>query len=513
MNDLFQSLFGQLKGTSMGTRVIAFFSVLALFAVVGAAAWLSNRPDYELTFSDLNDHEVAKVNKALSEAGIPFDVSQPPAPFSVYVDESERSAAYMAVYGAGALDKPLEGILTDSGVAAVFNSAEERQQSVRKREWAEMELMLEQLDFVADAHVRTSPRPAENAFAAASDPLSASVTLTLAGSTRLSPAQAETVADLVSRGLGVRKENLIVSDQSGNRLYDGQPAEESDEQSVRDLLAHQADFDRRSTDAANDVLSSILGPNKARVAVASEWNYDQSTLRTETPVGKGSLVEESKSTSERPVGDAASRAAGISANVAAVETADEPGAKSAASEASAPLEKTSEEKKSYRPTVSLEERVRVVPSLQRLSVALFLDESIDEQKAGSLQETVKAAVGFVEERDTFQSARLAFFNEPAPAASPPEAVDGGPNPLLGTLLRRGVEIISALAFVFLLLKSLKGAGRKLEPPQGAAPAQPEIDPELLARAQVEELLKSDPKRVGAILSSWVRGETAAGPRA
>jgi hypothetical protein len=166
MNDLLQSLFGQLKGTSLGTRVVALVSVLGLVAVLGAATWLSNRPDFQLAFSSLSDHELAKVNRALSEAGIAFDVSQPPAPFSVYVDESERSVAYMAVYGAGALDKPLEGILTDAGMSSVFHSAEERQQGVRKREWAEMELMLEELDFVAAAHVRTSPRlPGANVFA------------------------------------------------------------------------------------------------------------------------------------------------------------------------------------------------------------------------------------------------------------------------------------------------------------------------------------------------------------
>ena len=37
----------------------------------------------------------------------------------------------------------------------------------------------------------------------------------------------------------------------------------------------------------------------------------------------------------------------------------------------------------------------------------------------------------------------------------------------------------------------------------AAPAV-EVDPELLAQAQVQELLTSDPKRVGEILSQWAR---------
>jgi len=38
---------------------------------------------------------------------------------------------------------------------------------------------------------------------------------------------------------------------------------------------------------------------------------------------------------------------------------------------------------------------------------------------------------------------------------------------------------------------------------------PEADPELLARARVEELVKSDPRRVGEILSRWASEESLA----
>ena len=46
----------------------------------------------------------------------------------------------------------------------------------------------------------------------------------------------------------------------------------------------------------------------------------------------------------------------------------------------------------------------------------------------------------------------------------------------------------------------------------AAEEEPEveIDPEVLARRQVEELLESDPEKVGEILSSWAREETSVG---
>jgi len=512
MNDLFQKLRAGLQGTSAGTRIVAVLVGLGLLAVLGAAGVLVNRPHYAIAFSGLDDHEVAQVNKALSDAGIAFEVSQPPGPFVVFVDDAARTRAYMAVYGAGALDKPLEGILSDGGVASVFNSAEERAQGVRKREWQEMEKMLEELDFVVAASVRSAPPSGSPLLGARSLPLTASVTLRVAGGRELAPAQAATVANLVSRGLGVARRDLTISDQNGTSLYDGETAAEKS-LGVEDLLAQQAEHDRKLSEQANALLSDILGPGKARVSVSSEWDNAQSTQQKET-AAKGAVVQETKTTSEKPVGGASGSmdaVAGLSSNTL---DPDSPltGATGATGDAEAPapeplFEKTSEEKKDYAPSTVREQRVRLLPELARLSVALFLDQSIPAAQKADLESAIKAAVGFVEERDAFSSVTLSFAPAPAPAetvapgAAPAEP--SAPNPLLELLLRHGVEIAAAAVFLVLLLKSLKGARRGAA---AAAATDQALDPELLARAQVHELLESDPARVGEILSRWAREE-------
>jgi hypothetical protein len=40
------------------------------------------------------------------------------------------------------------------------------------------------------------------------------------------------------------------------------------------------------------------------------------------------------------------------------------------------------------------------------------------------------------------------------------------------------------------------------PALAAEPAQSAIDPEALARAQIDELIRTDPRRVGEVLSRW-----------
>jgi flagellar M-ring protein FliF len=508
MNELLEKLLASLKGTSAGARLITVLVAGALVAVAALAALVTNRPHYELAFSGLTDHELAEVCKALSSSGIAFEQSQPPGPFTVYVDREQRSQAYMAAYGAGALDKPLEGILSDAGMASVFNSAEERAQSVRKREWQEMERMLEELDFVAGASVRTSAVAPSSLFSGEAPSPTASVTLNVVGGAELTSAQATTVANLVSRGLGVKREELVISDQSGRSLYDG-VSDTGEGREVKDLLEHQAEFDRRTAREANEVLSAILGPNKARVTVSSEWDFAQTTTSVET-AEKGGVTQETKVMSEKPVGSSGSTTAGLSANTL---DPDSPGAPESGSNAAAPLvEKTSEEKKSYAPSTKREQRVRIVPELKRLSVALFVDQAV--QDAARLEEAVKTAVGFSEARnDAFSSVVLSFAVAPAPetpaagteAAKPPSA----PNPLVETLLQRGVEIVSAVVFLVLLLKTLKGSKKEKAAAAAAATeaeAGNKVDPELLARAQIDELLKSDPAKVGEILARWAREE-------
>jgi flagellar M-ring protein FliF len=344
------------------------------------------------------------------------------------------------------------------------------------------------------------------------------VTLRVAGATDLTREQAATVAKLVSRGLGVAKEDLVISDQSGRSLYDGRESTGQDHE-VTDLLAHQGAYDRRLALEANTVLEQILGPSKARVHVSSEWDFTRSTLREESPV-KSLLLLESKKSSEKPVGSAGGIAVGVSANTL------DPDLPNAAVVGSTPssylLEKTNEEKKEYSPSVTREEVVRFVPEMKRLSVALFLDQSVGQDQ-GELEEAIKAAVGFDEERgDTFSSVVLPFATTGVPASGEPAAVSAAVpapaekdslNPLFDMLLRRALEVASALLFLVLLWKTLKGSKKAAaaSAPSTATGSGNSVDAELLARAQVDELLKSDPAKVGEILSRWAREEPVTTP--
>jgi flagellar M-ring protein FliF len=532
MNESLTRLFEQVRDASLATKATFAALLLGAVAVAGVALAWSNRPDYEVLWQDLTDSQFAAVAAALAEAGIDFEASKPPGPFVIYADRSRLAAARRAMFQSNALNSVEGGILTEG---SVFMSSGEREQAKRKREWAEMEQMLETLDFVRAARVQTHTE--ESRAFGARPATTGSVALTLVPGAELERSQARTVAKLVRFGLGVEEDRLVITHQGGTAAFDGE-----------DLAAGDGDWselaereEQRLERKANQLLADVLGPGRARVAVRTEWDQTQATTVAAVADAKqrATVYEESRTSktpqfAPQPLGGMAGSAGNLIDPASQETTAG--GTVDARTGAAVPtiepqVAQTTDTRAEYEPSKTVTQTVRRTPQLARMSVSLFLDAGLEGQRA-DLERAVKAAVGYVDARDSFESALTTFYSdepeveldengEPLPVEEAP--VDEGPDPLLELLLTRGVEIVSALAFVTLLFVSLRGARPRTAADAGEAPggstagggagggsgagaavSDEEIDPELLAIRQVEQLLETDPERVGRILSSWAR---------
>ena len=523
-----QAILAKLQGASTRAKISALLVLAAVIGVVSIAGTVAGRPHFTLLYSQLSDSESAAVQKALAEGDVRFRVSQPPAPFFIYVDESEYYVAQNSVARTGALDRPAAGISTgDVGAASVFMSSGERNQTVLKREWQEMERQLEALSFVTRALVTTSvpdPSPLRR-----DEKMTASVMLQLRGGSDLNESQASTVARLVRFRFNIPAENVVISDHTGRSLYDPTDNGMGDGKS---LIEHATHFDRELARKANDALDFAFGPGRAFVTVTSEWDHDRSTEIREVVDPTRVVVSEETSKTETPQAavSAPGGVPGTDSNLIGdgfgVDNAGFPtGAPAAASEAVAT---TKDDRREYETGRSTTHRVRTAPTLQRLSVSLFLDQSLDGRRT-ELEEVVKAAVGF-EDSETRQDA-LRSIVTPLSSAEPEgesegdgsgeggeesaeDAAPSGPNPMVEMLLEHGVEIVAAIGFLFLLLRTLKstaGVGQSAEETE-AAKRDAALDPEALARAQAEELVRSDPERVAEILALWARDLDTTGSR-
>lgn len=516
MNPELTTLIEQVRAAPARTKLVVALSAGAVVLALGLGGWLSGRPHFVKLYAELGDRDRVAVEKALAGASIRYRVSDFPGPFVLYVDEAQYDEAQVAVALAEALEQAPRGIdSAASGASTIFMSAGERSQTMQKREWQEAERLLEQLEFVSSATVTTSMPDSSPLRAKA--PVMVSVALGLAGSDPLSEEQAANVAKLVRYRFGVPAENVVITDQAGRTLYD--PASSEGEGArVRDLFEHASEYDAELAAKANGQIEAAFGPRKALVTVTSQWDYDQSTVVDEKIDPKTVAVRTETRTTQTPQGTSSpvGGAAGVTSNVA-TEFGNESAAVPAATPSSTPLLATSkDEKKTFEASKSRTQTVRDVPRLERLSVALVVDESL-AAKRDEIQRIVEAAVGFDRTRQDVIGVTTTSFARPARPAPGAPAGDGGPGALGEWGLERGVEIAVALAFLYLLVTSLRGGARRdrrsaagsatthlpAAAPGPDLPGDAEIDPEMLARAQIEELVRTDPRRVGEILSRWV----------
>jgi flagellar M-ring protein FliF len=536
MNLDFRGLLDQLAKAPGRAKLSLALSVLAIVAALAVGGYLSGQPHYTTLYSELSDHERVAVEKALAGAGVSFRVSPFPGPYAIYVDDKQYDQAQIAVALAEALKQPASGIdASTGGAATIFMSAGERAQSMQKREWQEAERLLEHLDFVTDSTVTTSMP--ESSPLRAKKPVMVSVALELKGALGLEPEQARNVAKLVMYRFGVPAENVMITDAAGRTLYDPASLEDSS-RDVRTLFEHSSNYDTALETKALQALEKSYGPGKAVVTVTSQWNYDQSTIIDDKLDPEAVAVETELRSTNSPSGSnsGVGGAAGVASSVAGFGN-ENAAAGSTPSGAASNAATTKDERKVFQASRQRTQTVRSTPKLERLSVSLVLDESLGA-KQQEIQRIVEAAVGFDKQRqDVIGVTTTAFVTEKpeeavgeeGEAAEGAATTDEGPSRMLEMLLERGVEIASALVFLFLLITSLKGSkkGGAAAPStvsgarssggggggssggSGGESGDASVDPEVLARAQIEELVRTDPRRVGEILSRWIDEKSTA----
>lgn len=535
MKDIFSQLFAQARDASVAVKAGVALGLVGLALVASIGGWYATRPHYVVFQGDLSPEQLQRVAGALSGAGVKFSYSQPPGPHVVYVEQSDLPVAFGAVADAGALADVDGGILssTSGGLADIFKGHDERQQLTRKREWQDMEQMLEHLDFVREARVRTFEQHGLGTGLAPER--SCSVTLVLRPGARLDFSSKRTIAAQVRLGLGIDEENLIVADQTGQTLFDGAKSMENGGSGEWEEWALEED--ERLEREVNADLARVLGPRKADVTVRSQWDFNyESTVSSSSDPKVRTVAAETTESSSAPVfsdsGSGSGGPVGSASNVAdpanfGVNSAGEPN--TVANNSSQMGESTeTRSEKVYVPSQEVVQTVRRRPVRRRMSVSLMLDESLDEREA-AIADNVRAMVGFDSKRLDQMFVEVLPFAAIEPLDAEPEA-ETGVSPLIELLLTRGLEFAAGLGFLLVLFLSLRkskkdlpqaegeaASGEGIDPdsvqglltPAGAQQADGEadesVDPEALALARVQELLENEPEKVGELLTAWVRG--------
>jgi flagellar biosynthesis/type III secretory pathway M-ring protein FliF/YscJ len=533
MKQLLGTLWAQFVAAGAPARWAVAAVLTCVIAIGGFSVYQAKNPHFEVLVSDLDSAMFSRAVAALASEGIRYKTTMPPGPFTVFVESPRKYEALNAIHLAGDFTGPARGIDADvTGSAAMFLGSRERDQRSEKRDWQETELQLEQLVWVSRAFVKVSGSTGSTLLGARRDDRRASVLVNLRGGVLPDAAQRRTLASTVSNSTGVPLTHVTVTDHLGNMLFNG-----SDEFGLESQLAleraWQSDLERR----LQALLDQAFGPGVTIVGVNGQWSHVRQESVEETldpskkPRSKRTLKVEnpSQDSPEPPLGGPA----GTYANTADGQSG--PSSAGSIRSNAGGNGSTNESEESYAFGSKTTHLVAQPHVLEKMSISLIVDDSIAD-KLEIAAKSVKGWATFDEERgDIFEAQTLTLAGlarddtgKPLPPEPTPKLEPA--NPLFRQLLEHGIEIAAAVAFLLILMRSLKGASqaaRGVRVGGGAVGAggtatiklgvdgkpmladllgDEEIDLDLLARKHVEELLEKDPEKVSALLSRWALGE-------
>ncbi|MFT6107603.1 MAG: flagellar biosynthesis/type III secretory pathway M-ring protein FliF/YscJ [Planctomycetota bacterium] len=527
MNAVFTNLLTQLKNAGPSARW-AMGAVLGFVMLIASVlAYQARNPHFVVLAADMDTPAFNTAITALAGADIRYETTMGPPPHMIRVEESKKHQALDAIYQSGEFLGSSRGISSGlGGSSSVFLGQSERHQRTQKRLWEEAEMQLERLNYVAKATLAVSGAETSPLARSRADERRASVVLTLRGATTPSAGETRALVGIVRGATGVSEDRITIVDQHSNVVFDG-----ADADGATSLLALEEKFSRDRSNQAQRLLDRTFPAGLTVVGVRGTWKQvqEESISNTLDP-SKKPRSERSRKTEDPEWPQSIGGPAGVGSN-----TAEGSGSESGVTVPNA-MSTTSEKETNYTFGSTTTHRIAQPHQLERLSISLVLDASLEEHKADA-EALVKALVGFEETRGDVIVTRSTSLPsvmrdaEGIPILPDPIEPPAPASPMLKLALEHGLEILAGLAFLMVLMKSLKSArattastgpggttvgGRRANEAGGKSSGgngdfdemDETVDIDALARAHIEDLLQTEPEKVSSLLSRWALAEDA-----
>ena len=265
-----------------------------------------------------------------------------------------------------------------------------------------------QLDSVRSARVHLA-LPEERLYSAEEKKPTASVVLNLQGPDP-TPDEIKAIIHLVASAVeGLSPANVTVVD-TGNKLLSEMADIEGGNGAASMRLQAQQAMARQIEQQVQSMLDKVLGPGKSIARANVKLNYDHKTIQREvyTPVENRAGVLESEHRASESYNGTKPGATG--GPVGAVPNTS-PVATAAATRNSGSYTRE-ENTAQYRVSKSIESTEVSPGQVERLALALFIDEGIDSAQLESLKKTVATAVGIDTARGDAIEVQPMKFNTP-----------------------------------------------------------------------------------------------------
>ena len=441
--------------------------------------------DYGLLFGNVDDGAAGEILQRLDEIGIPYDIDERSG--SIRVPRGRLHEARLKLADAGLPRERSSGYeLLQSGGS--FGSSN-RMEAARLQHALELELShsIESLEGVASARVHLG-LPAPTTFMRASGTPSASVVLTLASTNAVNGRQVHAVAHLVAAAVpGLEATNVEVIDQRG------QSVAARDELSSSQASMTQLDYRQRVEENLSrrieQLLTPIVGVGRVRAEVAAEIDFSlvERTLEDYNPDPQA--IRSEQTNIEEPASEEAGNASGAPGVLAnQPPPAADFGSPGSANETQRSTTRRQENTRNYELDRVVETVKQPVGRIDRLSVAVVIDDLVGTNEAGeAIRETmsperiaeltalVEGAIGF----DVARGDRVQVMSSPFRFEAP---VSATPTPLWEqeSVWRLGRELAAALGVLILIFGVLRPFMRSMAEAARTANAMAELPAPALA---------------------------------
>lgn len=495
-----KNTWGNLKQPQKIVVITAGAAVLVLLLVLIITS--AKGPDYEILWSNLDPADAGQIVNELEKQGIPYKLTDGGRTIKVPADQVYRTRLSLASIGL-----PSSGIVgfESMGASGIWSTDFERQVQYVRALSGELTRTIKSISGVEDARVHVV-LPDPSVFIDEQKQATAAVLIKTTPGYDLPSSSVKGIVNLVASSVeGLTPDKVTVVDASGRLLsqnlgHDYIGAGELPPNSVLELTSST---ERELEERLLALLTPVLGPGNVVCQVRAELNMDQvrvvDTEYTSEPPG---ILRSSQQTSEIYQGTGS--VIGGTAGGLDVPSYAAPGGGETQYQRSDVIE-------NFEVNQRITETIVTPGTISRLSVAVVVNRSLDEELKDSITETVSAALGLDPTREDQISVTGLFFD-----TSLVDSISGAFEPV-ETLPRTylyaviaGAAVIAGIV-IFLLVRR-RGREREMEEisEEIRAPIEEELvvtPPEVLARQQsrqnVERLARTNPEVVATLIKSWL----------
>ena len=496
LNETLRNLQERFSTLPLTQKLLILGVPAVFFSLIVTVLIYSLQPDYAILYGDLSPEDMNAVLTELDKEGISYKVGRDGR--SILVPEDKVRDVRLKLAAKGIPNKGVIGYeLFDKSTIGLS----EFQQRVNFKRAIEGELVRTILRFrnIEDARVHIA-LPEKSIFLREEKEPSASVFLKLKPGAEIRPEQVKAIRNLVAASVeSLKPENVVVIDDRGRNLT--AMLEEGEEVSARQLKIKreiEKDMERKIQTA----LEEALGYGNVKVRVSVELDFSKVQRKEEIYDPDMTAVVSEQKKKERTTGVPVGGVPGAAANIP-------PGTGAVAGQTGTITERK-ETITNYE--VSKKEIVSVDPTLRikRLSIGVIVNKDLKGISEDSIRKIVSAAAGLDPKRgDTLSVVAIPFRK---PEVGPPPVPE---IPLWKKLLLP--VLIGSVLTLLLLFGLLRFLRRRPPAPVPAPPPEevPAITGAEILRERAKELevvktvvdvARKEPKKVAALIKTWLREE-------